>query len=167
MAPLLKLVQAPSPHLVHFLLPLLKVKPSYASWGEKERRVELNKKSANLQKSKMESTAIYLQPVSRKIQTWGITRETTERGGPCRLWNWGKWRLIEYRWRGSFTWLVRWARRESMRDFDPAWLLWSAQSKIFLSSPYTISLYMSLSPSQQGNQSCRDACLLICAWFRA
>jgi hypothetical protein len=40
-------------------------------------------------------------------------------------------------------------------------LLWSAQYKIFFSSPDTISLNYSHSPSKLGRQPCWVACLLI------
>ncbi len=39
-------------------------------------------------------------------------------------------------------------------------LLWSDQYKRFFSSPYTISLHVSPSPSNLGRQSCIAACLL-------
>ncbi len=46
--------------------------------------------------------------------------------------------------------------------FVLSWLLQSAQYKICVSLPYTISLHLSSSPSKPGRQSCRVACLLIC-----
>ncbi len=42
------------------------------------------------------------------------------------------------------------------------WLLYSAQYKIFFSSPYTISVPLSPSPSKLGRQSCWVARLLVC-----
>ncbi len=41
------------------------------------------------------------------------------------------------------------------------WLLWTAQYKNIFSSPYTIAIYVSPSPSNLGRQSCRAACLWI------
>ncbi len=41
------------------------------------------------------------------------------------------------------------------------WLLWSAQYKIWFSSPYTISIYVSSLPSNLGRPPCSAACLWI------
>jgi hypothetical protein len=46
--------------------------------------------------------------------------------------------------------------------FVLSWLLYSAQYKIFFSSPYTFSMPLSPSPSKLGMQSCWVACLLLC-----
>jgi len=61
-------------------------------------------------------------------------------------------------------WLVCWARCAGTSDFGPikAALVGPVQKKI--SSPYTISLYLFLSPSKLGRQSCRVACLWICVF---
>jgi hypothetical protein len=48
--------------------------------------------------------------------------------------------------------------------FVLSWLLYSAQNKnkIFCSSPYTLSILLSSSPSKLGGQPCWVACLLVC-----
>jgi hypothetical protein len=59
-------------------------------------------------------------------------------------------------------WLARCARRAGTRDFL-SFLGCSGQpSTKDFSSPYTISLHMSPTPSNLSRQSCRAACLLIC-----
>jgi hypothetical protein len=57
---------------------------------------------------------------------------------------------VEYKLRGSFLgWFVGLAV-PIRKKFILLWLLWSARYKIFFSSPYTISLYVSLSPGKLG-----------------
>ncbi len=58
-------------------------------------------------------------------------------------------------------WWVRWTCRACPRDFVLPWLLQSPQYKVFVSSPYIISIPLSLSPSKLGRQPCWVACLLI------
>ncbi len=64
------------------------------------------------------------------------------------------------------SWLVRWACRAGMgsRYFCSALAALSAHYKIFLSSPDTISIPVSPSPSKLGRhrQPCWVACLLVC-----
>jgi hypothetical protein len=48
------------------------------------------------------------------------------------------------------------------KRFILPWLLYLAQYKIFFSLPYTISIFMSPSPSKLGRQPCLVASLLVC-----
>jgi hypothetical protein len=73
----------------------------------------------------------------------GVSRSTYERG-PSLV--------------GSFVGLVVLLQE----IFVLPWLLQVAQYKIFFSSPYTISLHLSLLPSKLARQSCCVACLSIC-----
>ncbi len=60
-------------------------------------------------------------------------------------------------------WLVRWARRAGTRYVCPALAaLVGHIQNTFFSSPYTISIHLSPSPSKLSRQSCRVTCLLIC-----
>ncbi len=61
-----------------------------------------------------------------------------------------------------FPWLVGWARRASTWDFNPALAALISPVQNIFSSPCTISLYVSPSPSNLGRQSGRVAYLLIC-----
>jgi hypothetical protein len=58
--------------------------------------------------------------------------------------------------KGVLSWLIRCA------FCVLSWLLRSAQYKIFFSSPYTIYIPLSPSPSKLGRQPCWVACLLVC-----
>jgi hypothetical protein len=64
--------------------------------------------------------------------------------------------------RGPSYRLVRCTCRAGKRDYCVPWLLWSAQYKMFFSSPYTILILLSSSLSRLGRQSCWVACLLVC-----
>ncbi len=69
----------------------------------------------------------------------------------------GEWGLKVVR-----PWLVCWACRASTRDFFSALAALVAQCKIFFSSPYIISIPLSLSTSELGRQTCWVVCLLVC-----
>ncbi len=78
---------------------------------------------------------------------------------PCRLLKLRQMGTMEYNCKGSFLgWFVGLIVPVQEIFFRP-WLHWSAQYIIFLSSPYTISIYVSPSPSNLGRQSCRASCL--------
>ncbi len=67
--------------------------------------------------------------------------------------------------KGVIPWLVRWGGRAGTRDFCSALaaLVGPVQYiKIFVSSPFTISITLSLSPSKLDRQPCWVACLLVC-----
>ncbi len=72
--------------------------------------------------------------------------------------------------RGNLSWLVRWACCADPRDFSSALaaLVDPVQNTVLISSPYTISIPFSLSPSKLGT---RQAALLgrlsfnMCLWF--
>ncbi len=74
--------------------------------------------------------------------------ERLERVGPLlTCWNWGKWGLKEYSWKG-LPWLVRWACRAGTRDFCPGFAaLVSPVQNIFF--PHRTPL-IPLSPSEEG-----------------
>jgi hypothetical protein len=84
---------------------------------------------------------------------------------PADCWNWGKWGLMEYQWRGP-SWLVRWTRRAGTRDFYPALaaLVAAHAGQNSFPSADTISINMFPSPSNLGRQSCRAAYLWICVF---
>ncbi len=91
--------------------------------------------------------------------------EKLERVGPCRL--------LKLRWTGTqrvqmkgvLPWLVHWAWcAGGTRDFCSALAALAAQYKIFLSSPYTISMPLPPSPSKLGRQPYRVACLFVCVY---
>jgi len=64
--------------------------------------------------------------------------------------------------KGVLPWLVLWVCRAGTRDFCSALaVLVAAQYKIRFSSPYTISIHLSPSPSKLGRQACWVVCLLI------
>ncbi len=67
--------------------------------------------------------------------------------------------VVHMKW--ALPWLVRSARRAGMRF--TFWLGCSSppQNKIFFTSPYTISLHLSPTPSKLDRQSCRIACLFL------
>ncbi len=92
-----------------------------------------------------------------KIQE--LSQRDQRRVAPADDWKWGEWGLKEYKWKGSFLgWFVRFVV-SVQETFILPWLLWSAQHKILFSSPFTISIYVSPSPSNLGGQSFRVACL--------
>ncbi len=64
--------------------------------------------------------------------------------------------------KGVLPWLVRWACRAGIRDFCSvvATLVGPVQNNF--SSPYTISIHMSPTPSKLDRQPCWVACLLVC-----
>ncbi len=62
----------------------------------------------------------------------------------------------------ALPWLVCWALRAGTGAFCPALAVLVGQYKRFFSSPYTILIHFSASPSKPGWQSCMVACLLIC-----
>ncbi len=65
--------------------------------------------------------------------------------------------------REPFPWLVRWACRAGTRDFCSALAaIAGPDPNIFFSSPYTVSVPLSQSPSKLGRQPCWVACLLVC-----
>ncbi len=86
--------------------------------------------------------------------------ERLELGGPC-------W-LLKLRWMGTqrgqmkgvHSWLVYWACRADTKDFCSALAALVGPSKIFFSSPYTIYIPLSSSPSILGRQPCWVTCLL-------
>jgi hypothetical protein len=60
--------------------------------------------------------------------------------------------------KGVLLWLF-----VSVQDiFALPWLLELAHSKLFFSSPHTISMPLSPSPSKLGRQACWVTCLLVC-----
>jgi hypothetical protein len=92
-----------------------------------------------------------------RLRITGLVQYNNQRDqrgvAPADCWNRGEWGL-----KVGIPWLVRWVRRAGTRDFFLPWLLWSAQYKIVFYSPYTISIYVSPSPSNLGRQSCRATC---------
>ncbi len=56
-------------------------------------------------------------------------------------------------------WLVRWACCAGTRDFCPALAALVGPVQNIFSSPYTISMPLSLLPNKLGRQTCRVACL--------
>jgi hypothetical protein len=64
--------------------------------------------------------------------------------------------------KGVFPWLVRWTRHTGTRDFWPALADLVSPVQNTFSSPYTISVHLSPSPSQLGRQSCLVASLFVC-----
>jgi hypothetical protein len=59
-------------------------------------------------------------------------------------------------------WLVRWAHRAGTRDFGPALAALVGPGQNIFSSPYTISFYLSPSPSKLGRHLCLVAFLFLC-----
>jgi hypothetical protein len=95
------------------------------------------------------------------VQGLSLTPESLERGSNC-CWNWHKWESESTNESGpSFVCSLGLSCRDNKFFILPS-LLQSAQYKIFLSSPYTISIHMSPSPSKVGRQSWWVACLLVC-----
>ncbi len=88
--------------------------------------------------------------------------ERLERGGLHWLLKLGKWGLMEYSWNmlESFLGSVAWALRACTRHLSCPGFSSRTRTKIFFSSPYTISLQLSPLPSKLGRLSCRLACLL-------
>ncbi len=66
--------------------------------------------------------------------------------------------------KGVPPWLVRGACHASTRYICPALTAPIAQYKICFSSPYTISIHLSSSPSKLDRQSCWVASVLVCLW---
>ncbi len=62
---------------------------------------------------------------------------------------------------GALPWLVRWACRADILNFCPAFAALVGLLQKFFSSPCTISIHLSPSPSKLGRQSCWVACLLV------
>ncbi len=62
--------------------------------------------------------------------------------------------------KGVLPWLVRWACRVRTKDLDSALAALVGPVQNIFSSPYTISIPLSPSPSKLGRLSCRVACLL-------
>ncbi len=91
-----------------------------------------------------------------------LTRETRERA--LLTGNWGKWGLKEYIWTGSLLGWFAGLVMPVQEIFVLPWLLQSAQYKIFLSSPYTISIHLFPSPSKLGRRPCWVAFLLVCVF---
>jgi hypothetical protein len=58
-------------------------------------------------------------------------------------------------------WVVRWAIQAGTRDFYPAMPALVGPVQNIFSTPYTISIDLSSSPSTLGRQSCRVARLLM------
>jgi hypothetical protein len=74
-----------------------------------------------------------------------------QRGGPCWLLKLRWWGLKEYKWKGSlFAWLFVGLVVPVQETFILPWLLWSAQYKIFFSSPYT-AVYQFMFPHRPAN----------------
>jgi hypothetical protein len=88
--------------------------------------------------------------------------ERLERGGPS-------W-LLKLRWMGAqrgqmkgfLSWLIRWACRAGTRYLCSALAALVGPVENIFSSPYTISVTLSPSPSKLGRQPCWVACLLVC-----
>ncbi len=68
--------------------------------------------------------------------------------------------------KGALPWLVRWASRAFTKIFVQSWLLLAAllsgQYKIYFSSPCSIPIPLSPSPTKLGSQPCWVAFLLVC-----
>ncbi len=97
------------------------------------------------------------------LRSWRCGPERLERVGPCWLdcWNWGEWGTQRVQMKGVLPWLFRWACAAGTRDFCPALAALIGPVQNIFSSPYTISMPLSLSPSKLGRQLCWVACLLV------
>ncbi len=89
----------------------------------------------------------------------GSTGQRDYRGvATADWWNWGRWGLKEYKWKGSFLgWFVK-----LVVPVQEILAVLVGPVQIFFTSLYTFSLHLSPSPSKLGRQSCRVPCLLIC-----
>ncbi len=82
-----------------------------------------------------------------------------------------RWPLltVEMRWmgikrvqvKGALSWLVSWACRAGTREFCSTLSALVGPVQNIFSSPYTISIPLSPSPSKLGRQPCWVACLLV------
>ncbi len=100
--------------------------------------------------------------INRNFKLVGQAQRDQRGVASADCWNWGEWGHTIYKCKGSFLGGFVGLSVPVQETFILPLLLWSAQYKIFFSSPYTISIYVSPSPSNLGRQPCRAACLWMC-----
>jgi hypothetical protein len=82
--------------------------------------------------------------------------ERPKSGVPCWLLTLRQMGTYGVQIKGVLPWLFRLARPAGERDFYPPLTALVSREQNIFTSPYTISRYVSLSPSNLGRQSCRD-----------
>ncbi len=95
------------------------------------------------------------------LRSWRCGPERLYRGGPCWLLKLRCMVTQRVEMKGVLPWLVRWACPAGTWDFCPALASLVGLVQTIFSSPYTISISWSLSPSKLGRQLCWVACLLV------
>jgi hypothetical protein len=85
-------------------------------------------------------------------ERYGLYHRDQRGVAPADWWNWGEWELEEYKWKESFLgWFVGFlVPVQGVFFLSRLGCSGRPSTKIFFYSPYTISIYVFLSPSNHG-----------------